>query len=73
MPEIIQKIYDKLTDLYMKFIKKCDEISEKLYEQTGTKINIALIIGIILFVFFVFIFVKAILGIVWQKLSSGDY
>ena len=57
----------------MKFIKKCDEISEKIYEKTGNKINVALIIGIIIFAFFVFIFVKAILGIVFGKLRSGDF
>ena len=73
MPEIFQKIIDVITNLYMKFLKKCDEISEKIYEQTGNKINVALIIGLIIFALFVFIFVKEILGIVFHKLNSGDF
>ena len=73
MPDFLQKIYDKLVDLFMKFTKKCDEWSQMIYERTGKKINIAIIIGAIILIIFVAIFVKAVLGIVWGKLSTGDY
>ena len=39
MPEIINKIYEKITDIFMKFIKKCDEISEKILKKLDDELK----------------------------------
>ena len=57
----------------MKITKKFDKISDKIFEQTGTKINVGLIVGGAILVIFVFIFVKAILGFVFGFLNAGNF
>ena len=62
MEEKFKEIYEKVTDVLFGITKKFDGISNKIYEKTGKKINVGVIvIGIILFIFVVFI-VKGILG-----------
>lgn len=56
-----EKIYEKATDIYFGWTKKFDGISEKIFEQTGTKINVGAIVGGIILLVFVLIIVKLIL------------
>lgn len=62
MEEKLKKLYEKATDIFFGLTKKFDGISNKLFEQTGLKINIGLIIGSAILIFIVFILVKVILG-----------
>lgn len=62
MEEKLKELYEKATDLFFGLTKKFDGLSEKLFETTGIKINIGLIIGSAILIFFVFIIVKVILG-----------
>lgn len=73
MPEKLQEIYEKASDIFMKINKKFDDISEKILEQTGTKINVGLIIWGAIFAIFVVIFIKAILGFVVEALNRGSF
>jgi hypothetical protein len=57
-----KEIYEKATDIFFGLTKKFDGVSEKIFEQTGVKINIGLIVGGIILVLFVFLVVKGILG-----------
>ena len=58
MPEKLKEIYEKASDIFFKIAKKFDGISEKIYEHTGTKINVgAIVLGAVLIIF-VFFFVK---------------
>ena len=58
----LKEIYEKATDIFFGLTKKFDGLSEKLFEQTGVKINIGLIVGGAILVFVLFILVKAVLG-----------
>ncbi|MBQ7410125.1 MAG: hypothetical protein IJW20_01935 [Clostridia bacterium] len=62
MEEKLKKLYEKATDIFFGLTKKFDGISNKIFEQTGLKINIGLIIGSAILIFIVFILVKVILG-----------
>ena len=64
---------DKFGKIYVAFTSKFDGISEKINEKTGWHINVGNIVGILIMIFVVFIFVKAILGLVMGKLVSGNY
>ena len=57
-----KEIYEKATDIFFGLTKKFDGVSEKIFEQTGVKINIGLIVGGTILVLFVFLVVKGILG-----------
>ena len=57
-----KEIYEKATDIFFGLTKKFDGVSEKIFEQTGVKINIGLIVGGSILVLFVFLVVKGILG-----------
>ena len=59
MEEKLKKLYEKATDIFFGLTKKFDGISNKIFEQTGLKINIGLIIGSAILIFIV---VKTILG-----------
>ena len=39
MPDKLKEIYEVLSDYFMKITKKFDKISDKIFEQTGTKIK----------------------------------
>lgn len=58
----LKEIYEKATDIFFGLTKKFDGLSEKLFEQTGVKINIGMIVGSLILIVFVFIIVKAVLG-----------
>lgn len=62
MPEFLNKIIEKITDLFFSFTKKLDDLSDKVFEQTGNKINFKYIILGILLSIFTIIMVKMILG-----------
>ena len=70
MPEKLKEIYEKATDIFMDVSKKFDGISEKLYQQTGKKINVGVIVLGAILIIFVAIFVKAILGFLWGLLMG---
>ena len=57
-----KEIYEKATDIFFGLTSKFDGVSEKIFEKTGMKINIGLIVGSAILIFFVFIVVKVILG-----------
>ena len=61
MEEKLKELYEKATDLFFGLTKKFDGVSEKLFETTGIKINIGLIIGSAILIIFVIIIVKVIL------------
>jgi hypothetical protein len=68
MPDGLKKIYEKASDIFFSMTKKFDGISDKIYEQTGKKINIgAIVLGIFLLLF-VILMVKTILGAVLKFL-----
>ena len=62
MEEKFKKIYEKATDIFFGITKKFDGISNKIYEQTGTKINIGLIVGSALIILVLLFIAKVILG-----------
>ena len=68
MEEKIKKLYEKASDIFFKITKKFDGISEKIFEQTGTKINVGAIVLGAMFIIFVAVFVKSILGWLWSML-----
>ena len=43
--EKMKELYEKATDIYFGWTKKFDGISEKIFEQTGKKINVGAIVG----------------------------
>lgn len=67
----MEDLYEKLSDIYMKISKKFDDISDKIYQQTGKKVNIGIIVGVVILIFCVFIIVKAVLGFVMKFLYTG--
>lgn len=68
MEDKLKEIYEKITDIFFNIVKKLDDLSETIFEQTGKKIDIKLIVlGVILFIFGV-IFVKSFLGWLWSLL-----
>ncbi len=68
MEEKLKEIYEKASDIFFGLTKKFDGISEKVFEQTGVKVNVgAIVLGAAL-VIFVIIFVKSILGWLWSML-----
>lgn len=70
MPESLKNILEKISDIFMIISKKFDKISEKIYEQTGKKINVGtIVLGIILLIFVLF-FVKSILTWLWGLLNG---
>ncbi len=68
MEDKLKEIYEKATNIFFGITKKFDGISEKIFEQTGMKINVGYIVLGTLLVIFVFIFVKSILGWLWSML-----
>ncbi len=58
----LKELYEKATDIFFGMTKKFDGISNKIFEQTGMKINVGLIIGSVLIFLVLFFIVKVILG-----------
>ena len=55
---------DKAVDFYLKLTKKFDGVSQKIYEQTGKKINIGAIVGGVLLGAIILCIVGLILGMI---------
>ncbi len=68
MEEKLKEIYEKATDLFFGLTQKMDDLSEKIFEETGKKINIKLIVLGVVLAIFVIIFVKSFLGWLWTLL-----
>ena len=62
MEDKLKEIYEKVTDIFFGFTKKLDDLSEKIFEETGKKIDIKMIVLGIILLIFVIIVVKSILG-----------
>lgn len=61
MEENFKKIVEKAGNLFMKVEKMFDGISEKIYEQTGTKVNIGFIVICVVLIIFALVFAISIL------------
>jgi hypothetical protein len=68
MEDKLKEIYEKVTDVFFGITKKMDDMSERIFEETGKKINIKLIVLGVMLVIFVIIFVKSFLGWLWTLL-----
>ena len=68
MEDKLKEIYEKVTDVFFGITKKMDDMSERIFEETGKKINIKLIVLGVMLVIFVIIFVKSFLGCLWTLL-----
>jgi len=66
--EKFKEIYEKATDIFFGLTKKFDGVSEKIFETTGMKINVGLIVGSVILILMVGLFVKLILGFVMDFL-----
>ena len=53
---------DIVGDLYIKLTKKFDELSEIIYERTGKKINIGVIVLLAIIAIIMFFIIKSFLG-----------
>lgn len=58
----MEEFYEKFKDLCFKVSDYLDDLSEKVLEHTGAKINFKIIIGGFLLIVFAFILVKTTLG-----------
>lgn len=56
------------TELIEKINKKCENLSEYVFERTGSKINFSAILVGAIVVIIMAIFVKALLGWLWSLL-----
>ncbi|MBR3614315.1 MAG: hypothetical protein IKL55_03960 [Clostridia bacterium] len=68
MEEKLKEIYEKATDIFFGLTKKFDGVSERIFEKTGKKINVGIIVGSAILIFFVILFVRIILGFVMDFL-----
>ena len=59
---------DKILDIINIISEKLDYLSEKIFEQTKTKVDLKIILGGALGLIVIIIFVKAILGYVFSQL-----
>ncbi len=66
--EKLKEIYEKATDIFFGLTKKFDGVSEMIFEKTGAKINVGLIVGSAILILMIIIFVKLILGFVMDFL-----
>lgn len=68
MGDKFKELYEKASDIFFGMTKKMDEVSEKIFEETGKKIDIKIIVLGVALVIFVIIFVKSFLGWLWTLL-----
>lgn len=68
MGDKFKELYEKASDIFFGITKKMDEVSEKIFEETGKKIDIKIIVLGVALVIFVIIFVKSFLGWLWTLL-----
>lgn len=64
----MNEIWDKVTDFLNKVSKKNEELTQYIYERTGTKINVGMIILCVVLVIFVLSLAKMALSTLWGKL-----
>lgn len=64
----MNQIFDKITDIIDKIAKKNNKLTEYIFEKTGIKINVGLIVGGIFLVIFILLLAKAALGFLYGKL-----
>lgn len=61
MEEKFKKIVEKAGNLFMKVEGMFDGVSEKIYEQTGNKINVGFIVICVVLIIFALVFAVSIL------------
>ncbi len=61
MEEFFKNVAEKAGNLFMKVEGLFDGVSQKLYEQTGTKINIGFIVICVVLIIFALVFAVSIL------------
>ena len=64
----MNQIFDKITDLIDWFSKKNNKLTEYIFQKTGIKINVGLIVGGIFLVIFVLLLAKGALSFLYGKL-----
>lgn len=65
----MNEIWDKVTDFLNNVSKKNEELTQYIYERTGTKINVGMIILCVVLVIFVLALAKMALSTLWGKLA----
>lgn len=68
MEDKFKEIAEKAGNLVMKVSKMFDGVSQKIYEQTGTKINIGFIVICVVLIVFALVFAVSILKWLWTLL-----
>lgn len=68
MGDKLKELYEKASDVFFGITKKMDDMSERIFEETGKKIDIKIIVLGVALVIFVIIFVKSFLGWLWTLL-----
>lgn len=66
----MNNFFEKITDIFFNFTKKMDDYSEKIFEETGKKIDIKMIVLAVVLLIFTIIVVKAVLGWLWTLLYA---
>lgn len=64
----MNQIFDKITDIIDGVSKKNNKLTEYIFEKTGIKINVGLIVGGIFLVIFVLLLAKGALSFLYGKL-----
>ena len=64
----MKEIFDKITDIVYKISKKNNKLTDYIFEKTGMKINVGLIVGGIFLVIFILMLAKSALGLLYGKL-----
>ena len=72
MPEKIKEIYEKCADTFFGLASKFDGVSEKIFEKTGLKINVGIILMSIVFILLVLFFARLVLKFVLHFLFTGE-
>lgn len=70
--EKLKEIWEYCYDKFFKLTRKFDGVSEKIFEKTGAKIDVGLIVGFAVLGIVLLIFVKAVLGVVMKFLFTGE-
>lgn len=68
-----KSLWEKFLDLFGAFTSKFEKLEDSVKAKTGIHVPIGTIVGGIILFVSVFLFVKIVLGIINQKLVTGDY
>ena len=71
--EQLKKIWEIIYDYLYRASRKFDKVNEFIFEKTGVKVDVGMIVFTIIFIILIILFVKMILAIVFNKLYTGDY